>query len=74
MQAGTLERTETRGQILLRKYQAAKGILLPRLSDQEEALFPQAVPEVPDVVKPGGKLNPCRVKFTNILYAFGTFL
>ncbi len=48
----TLEKKETRGQILLRKYQVAKGILLPRLSDEEEALFPKAAPEILES-KPG---------------------
>ena len=49
--AGTLEKPESRGHILLRKYHEAKGLTLPRLTDEEEALFPKDVPE--EVAAPG---------------------
>jgi hypothetical protein len=68
-QVGTLEKKETRGQILLRKYHAAKGILLPRLSDDEEALFPKAAPEIAES-KPG--VDFCI--FGTILLHFGVFI
>jgi hypothetical protein len=36
-----LEKPKSRGLLLLQKYQAAKGIKLPRLSEKEENLFPK---------------------------------
>ncbi len=74
---GTLEMKETRGQILLRKYHAAKGILLPRLTDEEEALFPKAAPEIPES-KPGAHvLNSLYyncIAFSERITCFGVFM
>jgi hypothetical protein len=43
---GTMEKPASRGHMLLRKYHEARGLTLPRLSNEEEALFPKQVEEV----------------------------
>ena len=55
---GTLEKPASRGHILLSKYQGARGLVLPRLSDEEEALFPKEAPVVVAIsTQPGGSFT-----------------